>query len=150
MITRKKMFSKKGEKYHMSYVINGIRNFKVVNLMDYSDEWGVKFNNDEDWISTDWNLDAVTLVRETIKKYAPNVDFFDVLPSFGEFDLGQSMDELTAMWFKKSIPNPAKCLEIFNKNSILSKAKAEEQKAYSKLLWLYENWSKGFSIFFSY
>lgn len=35
----------------MSNGINAIRNFKIGNLMDYSDDWGVTFSNeDEDWI----------------------------------------------------------------------------------------------------
>lgn len=135
----------------MSYAINAIKNFEIGNLMDYSGDWGVTFKNeDEDWISTDWNSNSVTLVREAIEKYVPNIDGFDVLPSFGEIDLGQSMNKSEAEWIKKLLPNPANCLEIFNKNSILSKAKAEEHRSYSKLLWLYENWSKGFSIFISY
>ncbi|SPU37348.1 Uncharacterised protein [Lysinibacillus capsici] len=127
----------------MSYSINGIRNFKIGNLMDYSGDWGVTFNNEEeDWISTDWNSNFVTLVREAIEKYAPNI--------FGEIDLGQSMNESEAKWIEKSLPNPSNCIEIFNMNSILSKAKAEKHKSYSKLLWLYENWCEGFSIFISY
>ena len=135
----------------MSYSVNGIRNFKVGNLMDYSGDWGITFNNeDEDWISTDWNSNSVTMVRESIEKYAPNIDCFDVLPSFGEFDLKESMDKRKAEWFENSVPTPSGCLEIFSENSILSKAKAEGNRSYFKLLWLHENWSKGFSIFINY
>lgn len=134
----------------MSYSINGIRNFKIGNLMDYSGDWGVTFNNEEDWISTDWLSDSATLVREAIERYAPNIDGFDILPTLGEIDLGQSIDKSEAEWIEKSLPNPSKCIEIFNKNSILSKAKAEEHKSYSKLIWLYEHWCEGFSIFVSY
>lgn len=60
------------------------------------------------------------------------------------------MDKSEAEWIEKSLPDPSDCLEIFNKNSILSKAQAEEHTSYSKLLWLYEKWSEGFSIFISY
>lgn len=134
----------------MSYSINAIRNFKIGNLLDYSGDWGVTFHNEEDWISIDWYSNSVTLVREAIEKYAPKIDGFDVLPSFGEIDLEQSMNKSEAEWIEKSLPNPSDCLEIFKKNSILSKAQAEEHRAYSKLLWLYEKWSEGFSIFISY
>jgi len=120
--------------------------------MDYSGDWGVTFDNneDEDWISIDWYSNSVTLVRGAIEKYAPKIDGFDVLPSFGEIDLEQSMNQSEAEWIEKSLPNPSDCLEIFKKYSILSKAQAEEHRAYSKLLWLFEKWSEGFSIFISY
>ena len=134
----------------MTISVDGIRNFKVYNLMDYSGDWGITFNKDEDWISTDWTSNIVSNLRNSIERYASDIDSHDVLPSFRDLNINMSMEKTEAEGFNNTIVSPTKCIEIFDKYSILSKASEKEDEYYNQLLYLYENWKKGFHIFLSY
>jgi len=106
----------------MTISVDGIRNFKVYNLMDYSGDWGITFNKDEDWISTDWTSNIVSNLRNSIERYASDIDSHDVLPSFRDLNINMSMEKTEAEGFNNTIVSPTKCIEIFDKYSILSKA----------------------------
>lgn len=115
--------------------------------MDYSGEWGVRFQEETDWLSTDWTSSTVSLVSHTLERYINGTDSNDILPSFGELYIDEPMSAATAAYFQNSLPKPAQCIALFDRYDVLKQALQDNTGCYHQLVWLYKHWKKDYFIF---
>lgn len=59
----------------MSYSIEGIRNFKISNLMDYSGDYNIKYHESMDYIETCWTPKTFIEVGRFISQCKRQINF---------------------------------------------------------------------------
>ncbi|OEF97781.1 hypothetical protein [Desulfuribacillus alkaliarsenatis] len=129
----------------MSYTIEGLRNFKINNLLDYSGDFKIFVDEEKDYIDTTWTAKSFMTLNYFMCK---NTEFnwAKILPAI-DLNLDR-MSSSEIHEFNEKLIDPKLCIEIFNERCIIEKALEYDVNIHEKLSWLYINWKKGFYIYY--